>query len=693
MAEGHNSTCVARDKRLARRLLFVGWDGADAHTLRKLLATGQLPHLNSLVASGATLELTIPRPRFCQSAWTSLATGKRPHKHGVLHTFCRVGEGSNIRPISRHDRKCDALWNVLSQSGLHAHAIGWPVTHPADPVSGICVSDLFAASRGSSRDSFSGSSVMPPEAAQVFIERSVAPHQVEELTLGQLLPSHARGSRAHVQIDAACREVLAETATRFRAIRWCLDTQPWDFAACVFPGIRRCHELANWMRGFSPVTAELCDSLIVGCYEHHDLLLGQLLSQIEDNTHVIVVSPNQIASALTSESHGANDSPAADSVARSSGLAVVYGPEVCQQAQILSRSLLDIAPTILSMFGLPYGADMDGRPLGGLFTGGLVVETIATWDSPTLRESLQSNAELTAGAEVTADDRDRNRETQHLTDLGYVDPIDLAASEAAHHCERTTILNRAISLMDAGLFDQAAVIFGDLVKEYQDWPDCRSLLAETFYRAGRYHEAREQIDWLTCHGNESPHLYLLSATIGIAERQLDRALEEASCARRGTAHPAELPSLAGSIYLRKRDFVAAEKAFRQAIEANSQTSAALVGMASVKLHWKEYEEAAVFALDALEKDMRLANAHYNLALALYFLDKPQESLQALTSWATLQPRVAAPYWWMARVYRQLLHDSRQAESCLQQGKQVIRRRRESLATAQEAGTSTRSSGP
>ena len=145
--------------------------------------------------------------------------------------------------------------------------------------------------------------------------------------------------------------------------------------------------------------------------------------------------------------------------------------------------------------------------------------------------------------------------------------------------------------------------------------------------------------------------------------------------------------LEGNIHLRKHDFNEADRTFQQSIESDGPTALALNGRAAVKLHLGEYEEAAVYALDALGKDMRLGKAHYHLAVALYFLNKPQEALQALNSWAALEPNTAAAYWWMARVYRLLLRDLPQAEACIERGKEIIRRRRHLHEMARGDGTS------
>ena len=145
--------------------------------------------------------------------------------------------------------------------------------------------------------------------------------------------------------------------------------------------------------------------------------------------------------------------------------------------------------------------------------------------------------------------------------------------------------------------------------------------------------------------------------------------------------------LEGNIHLRRHDFHEADRTFQQSIESDGPTALSLNGRAAVKLHLGEYEEAAVCALDALGMDMRLGKAHYHLAVALYFLNKPQEALQALNSWAALEPHTAAAYWWMARVNRLLLRDLPQAAACIERGKEIIRRRRHSHEKASVDGTS------
>ena len=40
-------------------------------------------------------------------------------------------------------RKVKAIWNILTQRGYKTHVLGWFAGHPAEPINGISVSDLF----------------------------------------------------------------------------------------------------------------------------------------------------------------------------------------------------------------------------------------------------------------------------------------------------------------------------------------------------------------------------------------------------------------------------------------------------------------------------------------------------------------------------------------------------------------------
>ena len=126
-----------------RRVLLVGWDAADWKVIQPLLDAGHMPNLARLVERGVMGNLATLQPMLSPMLWTSIATGKRPYKHGV-HGFSEVApETGDVRPVSSLSRTTKAVWNILHQQGKTCHVVGWWPSHPAEPLRGAMVSDLF----------------------------------------------------------------------------------------------------------------------------------------------------------------------------------------------------------------------------------------------------------------------------------------------------------------------------------------------------------------------------------------------------------------------------------------------------------------------------------------------------------------------------------------------------------------------
>ena len=75
--------------------------------------------------------------------WTSIATGKRPYKHGIYGFIEPTQSRDGVQPITNLSRKTKAVWNILSQSGLKSNVIGWWPSHPAEPINGVMVSNQY----------------------------------------------------------------------------------------------------------------------------------------------------------------------------------------------------------------------------------------------------------------------------------------------------------------------------------------------------------------------------------------------------------------------------------------------------------------------------------------------------------------------------------------------------------------------
>ncbi|MFN9753307.1 MAG: alkaline phosphatase family protein, partial [Planctomycetota bacterium] len=73
-------------QRLAKKLLLIGWDGADWQIIKPLLERGEMPALQSLIEHGVMGNMASMRPMISPMLWTTMATGKSPYHHGI-HGF------------------------------------------------------------------------------------------------------------------------------------------------------------------------------------------------------------------------------------------------------------------------------------------------------------------------------------------------------------------------------------------------------------------------------------------------------------------------------------------------------------------------------------------------------------------------------------------------------------------------------
>src|SRR6185295_12823607 len=135
------------EPRKKKRVLLIGWDAADWEHINPMLERGELPVLQSLIDEGVHGNIATLQPVLSPMLWNSVATGKHAWKHGI-HGFVEPDPNTGgARPFSSHSRKVKALWNILTQRGLRTNVINWWASHPAEPVNGCVVSNLFGGTR------------------------------------------------------------------------------------------------------------------------------------------------------------------------------------------------------------------------------------------------------------------------------------------------------------------------------------------------------------------------------------------------------------------------------------------------------------------------------------------------------------------------------------------------------------------
>lgn len=339
------------------RVLVVGIDAATWDVMRPLMAEGRLPTFTNLVRAGWSATLESMNPTISPALWTTIATGHRPAAHGITGFLAPGPDGREI-PVTSNVRRREPLWAIASRHARSVNVVGWYVTWPVEAVNGVMVSDRFVdADRGELVGGGSQSlspehpgvypAALGPELEKLFVraDRFIDPYEREFHRVFKAYP-----------VDAT-RTAIAERLMRER---------PADLTLVYLWGIDpiqhhfwKYYQPETWLGPPIPgADLELNRDKIPDYYADTDAFLRRLLANTGPRDTLVVVSDHG-AGPLTT--YDPNNPVSGDH--RLDGIVVMAGNHVRHGSGESPASILDIAPTVLYLLGLPVGRDMEGRVL------------------------------------------------------------------------------------------------------------------------------------------------------------------------------------------------------------------------------------------------------------------------------------------------------------------------------------------
>lgn len=413
-------------KKTSNKILLIGWDAADWQIIYPLLAKGEMPALQSLIKKGVYGNMNTMNPPFSPMLWSSVATGKTPDKHGVLGFIELMPNLKGIRPVTAHSRKSKAIWNILHHEGYKSNVVGWWPSFPAEPINGCMVTDKFQKTKKTKEGlaAITKGVLHPEELKNEMKDLRLFP---EEITEAHILPFIPKASSIDQENDRGLisfSKMISENVSLHSASTNLLRKTEWDFMAIYYDLIDHfCHA---YMKFHPPKLKRVPQNLfdiykdnVVGAYRFQDMMLGRTLELIDDDTTVIVMSDHGYESGhkriLKMPKY-----PAAPSLEhRQFGIFVAAGPNIKKNEKIFGLNLVDIAPTILHMYNLPVGKDMDGRVALDIFENQKKPKYINSWEEVE-GDFGQHNNNNNEGIDQFTD-----QETmQQLVDLGYIERPD-----------------------------------------------------------------------------------------------------------------------------------------------------------------------------------------------------------------------------------------------------------------------------
>jgi hypothetical protein len=388
-----------QDDPVRRRVTLVGIESASLSYLLPAVAEGKLPNFARLIEGGASGPLRTLYPTESIAIWTSMATGKLPHQHG-LYGFYRyrfpnapalltlLPRGPYFRGLERlgllqrthmtsAQRQSLAFWNILNRFGIKVGLVRWWGTYPAESVDGFIVSEMF---HRQVRERFHPAlprTTSPPELFEQIRPLVVEPGELDSKLLARFVDRSVQlPVEWNWQFELQQR-ALADDATYHRIGRTLRGLYDPELYAIYFFGLDVVshyflrYDQPESFGDVSEAERRKFGQVVDAYYRYLDSILGEYLQARREDEVLVVLSAHGIeplpVTRRVIEAFKGNTTLSGYHGAAPDGLIIYYGAGIAPGARIQQASVVDVTPTLLYLMGLPLGQDMRGGLLNQIF--------------------------------------------------------------------------------------------------------------------------------------------------------------------------------------------------------------------------------------------------------------------------------------------------------------------------------------
>jgi predicted AlkP superfamily phosphohydrolase/phosphomutase len=261
------------------KVLVIGLDSTPSNLLFNDLIN-LLPNIRKMIDNGVTSTLESCHPPITVPAWMVMMSSKSPGKLGIYGFRHRKGYSYNESWLTNSQSiKEPRIWDVLSTYDKKVCLIGVPPTYPPIQVNGSLVSCFLT-----------------PKEKHDFTYPSELSKEVEQVLGGNYLfdVSFRKDDR-----DEILEKIYEMTKKRFEVIKYLLKKEHWDYFMFVEIGVDRLHHMFwKYYDKTHPryVIHKKYNKVIPEYYKYIDERIGELLSIIDNDTYVLLVSDHGTAS-------------------------------------------------------------------------------------------------------------------------------------------------------------------------------------------------------------------------------------------------------------------------------------------------------------------------------------------------------------------------------------------------------------
>lgn len=679
-------------KRLAKKVLLIGWDAADWKVIYPLIEQGKMPTLAKFLSEGVHGKIKTLDPPLSPMLWTSMATGYRADKHGITGFVEPLLDNSGMRPVSSTSRKVRAIWNILHNQGLKSNIVGWWPSNPVEPINGVMVSNLYqqAPKKGNIEWKMPDGTVHPKELADVMAEFRIHPTEITGDLMLPFVPKLAEASEDEQKGLAGIAKVLAEASTIHSASTYLQRETEWDFMAVYHDAIDHFSHLAMrykppYRKGIPVKRYELMKDVVDAGYMYHDMMLERTLELADDDTTVILVSDHGFHSDHLRPKYFVKE-PAAPAQEHSPwGIVCMKGPGIKKGEMFHGASVLDVTPTILSLFGLPIGENMEGKSLAPIvFTDEVKLDFIKDWEK-------EEGDFGTHPEDLKEDPWAAQEAMQQLIDLGYVDAPDGNILDRINEIKLESRYYVARNLIDAGKLDRGISILEEIFDQNPKAIRYGQRLADCYLKKRMFGKCRDLIDRLKNlqklleeekveqvenEGEEKNEKKIpdfmkeieLPRYIDFVEGQLfmhmnryEKALECFNKVEEKVPNSFELYFSIGQLSLLSHKWSEGKEAYIKALSIDETNSYAHHGLGLCLLREGQIEDALDEFFTSVGLNYTYPNVHYHIGEALVKIGRKVEAAQAFDAAVSLSPGMTKAHRWLADLYENELQNPEKAK--------------------------------
>jgi tetratricopeptide (TPR) repeat protein len=440
----------------------------------------------------------------------------------------------------------------------------------------------------------------------------------------------------------------------------------WDFMAVYYDLIDHfCHAFMKFhppkQKAVPQNLFDIYNEAVIGAYRFQDMMLERTMDLVDDDTTIIVMSDHGFESGhrriLKMPKYPA--APALEH--RQFGVFVAAGPNIKKNEKVFGLGLIDIAPTILHMFNLPIGKDMDGHVALDIFQNIKTPKYIDSWE----------NVEGDFGQHSNVNELDQlgDQETmEQLIELGYIERPDEKIETAILKTKCDLKHNLARVFLGKKDYEKAKEILLDLINDEYPVYEGNDLKEEDKNKPQQQQGGLKTGDSLI---DIIPY-YMDLLTISLAENDYKNAdnylnqlrtrdkkfeintyfAESKNLLGKGKVHEAlkvlnkaknnkpnsEVWYQIGKIYMQLSNFEEAKNAFNSALEFEIDKAKFHQALAVTLIRLGDFEEAAEHALTSIELVKYFPEAHYTLGEALEKSGDLENAKIAFETAARLKPK-------------------------------------------------------